>query len=534
MGAVAGEKVARVGEVYKPANPVAGRGDVEVATEITDDVAKPVQDRAIGRRHRQVTRRHHGADSSEIGSLDASNVELHRRSHSPDRVEFLALDGRLPGRACPCCTPPVGEQYQTGDRLVVEIDKMAYGPYAIARHAGFVLFVRGGVPGERVEVQIGERRRHHAFADVIRIERRSSRRRQPACPIVDHCGGCPWQHLSYESQLEAKRAVVADQLSRIGGLDLEVPPVVPSPRVYGYRRRVRLRVQDGRLGFYAAGTHDLVEVAHCALAESAIDSVIAAAGRLVRRLASNVRRLEIVARHRDPEGAVAVGEVEGNWVPTDADLCMSWLEETPDCVGLALRGRGWEYRWGETTVALDPQPDLLLDTDATGFSQVNAGANDRLVETVLELIGEVSGKAVLEAYAGAGNFSAPLAKRGARVRAVEQSLASCRSAERNSAACGHPWVVERGSVGRALARLADRDANFDAILLDPPRNGAAEAIPPILRLAPPRLVYVSCDPATLARDLKSLSRAYRVGEVRALDMFPHTYHVETVARCDRL
>lgn len=410
---------------------------------------------------------------------------------------------------------------------------MAYGPHAVARHDGLVLFVRGAAPGERVEVRIHERRRNLAFAEVTRIERRSGERVPPACPIVERCGGCPWQHLSYASQIAAKRKIVADHLARIAGVVVDVAPVLPSPRVYGYRRRIKLRAEDRRLGYYAGGSHDLVDVDHCALAESEIDAGLADARRLTEALSSRLRRLEIVATHGGGGGLAMAGEVEGEWIASDEAVCRRWLAESSLCTGLSLRGRRWERRWGSMDIVVQPQPDVRLEIDATAFSQVNPLANRMLVDAVLRMAGDVAGRPVLEAYAGAGNFSAALVDRGAVLTAVEQSPASCRSARHNAAArgTGRGWRVEQGRVEQVLQEHAARQAPFDLILLDPPRSGAAAAVPAILSLHPARLIYVSCDPATLARDLARLATRYRIAEVQPVDMFPHTYHVETVVLC---
>lgn len=439
----------------------------------------------------------------------------------------------LPDPQPPCCIPAVSRQCEVGDRVVVDVGGMAYGPHAVARHAGFVLFVRGAVPGDRAEVEVRERRRNHAFADVVRLEHSSPHRRQPPCPIAGRCGGCPWQQIGYEFQLAAKRDIVSEQLARVAGLTPEVAAVAPSPRVYGYRRRIKLRVEAGRVGFYAGGTHDLVQIAHCALAESGVDAMIGAAAALARRLAAGLRRLEIVARHDAADGVVLLGEYEGRWPVTFDTVCTEWLASTPRCAGLEMRGRGWLHRWGDMGIACAPEADLELPLDAAAFTQVNPIANRTLVATVIALLGEVAGHDVLEAYAGAGNFSAPLARRGARVSAVEQSPAACRSARQAAARAEFPWSVEEGTVGAVLDRLAAAGARYDSVLLDPPRGGAAEAIPALLRIDAPRLVYVSCDPSTLARDLKALAARYRITAVRPIDMFPHTYHVETVVRCDR-
>ncbi len=423
---------------------------------------------------------------------------------------------------------------------------MAYGPHAVARHEGLVLFVRGAAPGDRVEVQIRERHRNHAFAAITSIERPSDRRVPPPCPIVDRCGGCPWQHLRYESQLAAKHRIVVDQLSRIAGIDIDVAPVLPSPRVYGYRRRLKLRTDGDRLGFYVGGTHELVEVAHCALAETDADNALPAARDLVRLLAGRIRRVEIIATHRAPAVAsdsdapreerrrdsfAIAAELEGDWRPSDEPACLEWLAATPECAGISLRGRRWEKRWGDLDAQLHLEAMPPLTVDATSFTQVNPTANRTLLDLVLRMFGEPAGKAVLEAYAGAGNFSAALAAAGAVVTAVEQSPASCRSARRNAEAFAGRWRIEEGRVETIVAEHARRGSRFDTVLLDPPRSGAAAIVPAIISLRPAQLVYVSCDPATLARDLATLKHHYRLVEARPVDMFPHTYHVETVVHC---
>lgn len=439
----------------------------------------------------------------------------------------------LPGEGGTCCIRRV-TQYGEGDRVVVDVERMAYGPHAVARDQGFVLFVRGAAPGDRAEVRIRERRRNHAFADVVGIERPSPYRSAPACPYAAVCGGCPWQHLDYAQQLSAKRDIVAEQLRRVAGLAVDVAPVIASPRVYGYRRRLKLRVEAGRVGFYAGGTHDLVRISHCLLAESAIDALIDPVSRLAGSLTARLRRLEIVDRHGGLDGLVLLGEVEGPWSASAEEQCERWLANLPQVAGLVMRGRGWLRRWGIDRIAVEPEAGRVLEVDASSFSQVNPSANQLLVAAVLENMGDLVDRDILEAYAGAGNFTAPLVRRGARVVAVESSTEACRSARRIAAAGLTGWSVEEGSVGPVLERLASHGFRYDAVLLDPPRSGAAEAIPAILRLAPRRVVYVSCDPATLARDLKSLSKAYRVESVQPIDMFPHTYHVETVVRCDRI
>lgn len=432
-------------------------------------------------------------------------------------------------------------------RLRVRTESMAYGPHAVSRHGGRVLFVRGAAPDEDVEVEVGEDRGRYAFAGVVSVVRPSPARRSPPCVYLPLCGGCPWQHIDYAAQLEAKRAIVRDHLRRIGGLDVSVAPVLPSPREYGYRHRLKLRVEPrgvagsvARVGFYAAASHQLVEIERCLLLPPEIAGRIPDAADLANRLRTLLRRAELI-----DTGAgriVLCGEAEGPWNTADETRCADWLGEHAEFAGLALAGRGWRRCFGDDSLTIHPEPDLPLRVRAGTFTQVNPAANQLLVRTVLQSLGffappgepETESQQpcprVLDLYAGAGNFSVPLARRGARVVAVEQSRQACADGAANAQRLGLArqcrFLPQRAE--RAAARLVAEGERFDAVLLDPPRSGAAAVLDAVARLGPQRVIYVSCDPATLARDLRRLTDRFHVEAVQPVDLFPHTYHVETV------
>lgn len=414
------------------------------------------------------------------------------------------------------------------ERVVVTTGEMAYGPHAVARCDGKVLFVRGAAPHEEVEVCVREDRERYAFADVVAVRHPSPARRPTPCPYLPRCGGCPWQHLDYAAQLAAKQRIVGEQLQRLGGLTVPVAAPLASPRAFGYRRRVKVRVAGGVVGYHAAASHDLVAIDHCLLAEPAVDAAIPWLGSLVDALRSTVRRLEIAAGGSAGRVVVA-GEVEGGWNEGDGAACADWLAAHPDVAGLVLRGRGWRRAWGEETIELAAGAAPPLRVRAAGFTQVNGEANRLLVEEVVRRIAPRAGMRVLDLYAGAGNLSLPLRRGGALVTAVEQDRGAAADARANAARePGPPLRVIADTAERAARQLADAGERFDAVVLDPPRSGAAACVASLLRLQAPRLVYVSCDPSTLARDLRRLAAAYRVDDVQPLDFFPHTYHVETV------
>ncbi|MGD9764243.1 MAG: 23S rRNA (uracil(1939)-C(5))-methyltransferase RlmD [Candidatus Binatia bacterium] len=407
---------------------------------------------------------------------------------------------------------------------------MAYGPHAVTRDAGKVLFVRGAAPQERVEVAVREEHDRFAFADVVSVLQPSPARRVPPCEYLPHCGGCPWQHLDPGAQRAAKRQIVAEQLRRLGGLEVAVEPVLAAPREFGYRRRVKLRVANGAIGYHAAASHAIVPVGHCLLAEPPVDAAMAALPDLLAGARSAIRRLEIV-NGGSGGGVVVVGEVEGPFEAADEAHATAWLEGFAAVSGLVLRGRKWERTWGDPLVALSTSDASPLKVHAAGFTQVNSAANQLLVDTVLRLADPHPGQRILDLYAGAGNLSLPLRRAGAEVTAVERDARATRDARRNAEAePGPPLQAIAQRAERAVAQLAAAGERFDVVILDPPRSGAQACIEALRALGVPRLIYVSCDPATLARDLRALVPPYAVDVVQPIDMFPQTYHVEIVLR----
>jgi 23S rRNA (uracil1939-C5)-methyltransferase len=410
---------------------------------------------------------------------------------------------------------------------------MAYGPHAVGRHDGKVVFVRGAAPDEEVDAVVTEERRSFAYAEVVDVVRPSVSRRSPPCPYLPRCGGCPWQHLDYAAQLEAKRRIVQEHLRRLAGIVVDVEPVIPSPLEYQYRRRLKLRVEDGEVGFYAGATHTLVPIEHCLLAEPAVAAAIPWAAELARGLQTKLRRIELIRVGEETADVTVAAEAEGGWVKADQARCRAWLNGHESVRGLAISGRRWRHTWGQTEIALRPDSEIVLRANTGSFTQVNPEANLALVDTVVRLAEVENGARVLDLYAGVGNLSLPFARRGARVLAVEQQPQAARDNAANVRRLGlSGYEVRQAPADRVVAGFADAEERFDVVVLDPPRSGARPVIDSLLRLAAPRVVYVSCDPATLARDVAVLRNRYRIDAVQPIDMFPHTYHVEVVLRAD--
>ncbi|MCX8071779.1 MAG: class I SAM-dependent RNA methyltransferase [Candidatus Binatia bacterium] len=413
---------------------------------------------------------------------------------------------------------------------MVTVERMAYGPHGVAHLDGRTIFVRGAAPGDVVRVAIDEEHGSYAYAHVEEVLEPSPHRRIPPCPYLPRCGGCPWQHLQYDVQLAAKQANVRDHLQRLG--KIAAPPLsapIPSPAEFSYRNRLSLRVEQGQIGFYAGGSHELVPIERCLLGNEAVNSLLPEVASLVGRLHSRVRRVEVIADAFEPSGALALA-VEGHWRAADDRQLLEWFGRTSSVRGVALRGKRWQRTHGNPRVTIVPAPGVSLEVTAGAFSQVNAMANQILVEMVSRLLAPDHRGVTVDAYAGAGNFSFPLAQQSGTVVAIEADPRAVRDFRANAERL-HAENVElvHDTAERALKSIAERGILVARVVLDPPRSGARAVLPYLLHLRPERIVYVSCNSATLARDLAVLSGTYRLEQVQIVDLFPQTYHTETVA-----
>lgn len=422
------------------------------------------------------------------------------------------------------------------DTLRLKIDALAYGPYGIGRNDGRVVMVPLTVPGDEIEATVVEDKGNYAVGALAHVVTPSAARQEPPCPYVGACGGCPWQMIRYDAQLAAKQKSVADALRRIGKIeDYELLPILPSPDEYRYRRRIRLHVAPGRrLGYHRLFSHQLIEIASCLIATEGADRRLDAARAWIDRLVSQLIEVEIV---ESDDGATVVfaGKIDGAIAPEDDAVSQTFLGAHRDVAGLVLFGKNARRAWGRGTIDVSPEDGVAMEVDADVFTQVNRGGNRRLVSELIEWSALTASERVLELYAGAGNFTLPIARRAGSVVAVEGDARAVGNGKKNGVK-NHlkniRWV--QSHVPEAARRLRQAGEKFDSIILDPPRSGAKGLEDDLAALGAARIFYISCNPATLARDLAALvHKGYAVKRIRPVDLFPHTFHVEALAELAR-
>lgn len=377
--------------------------------------------------------------------------------------------------------------FTVGERFDVELGPVAHGGHVVARHDGRVIFVRHGIPGELVRVEITGVSKNFARGDVIEVLVPSEHRVEPPCRFAKECGGCDFQHISITEQRNMKKSVIVEQFARLAKRDIDVE-VIDLGLHTGWRTRMRYAIDpEGHVGLRGSKSHDVVRLDECIIAHDGIQPP--------RGNFSHTSEIEMAI---SSEGEIR-GYRDGR---LDDDLSNGASAITEMVHG--------------TRFTIDPK----------GFWQVHPRAASMFVNTVLEFAQMKPGDHVLDLYGGAGLFAAFALEEvgpGGRVELVDSTAASVRDAARNFPAL----KAHVGEVLRVLRTLK----RADVILLDPPRAGAGRPVlEQIAKLKPRRVVYVACDPASLARDVATLAElGFELAEIRAFDAFPMTHHVEQIA-----
>jgi 23S rRNA (uracil1939-C5)-methyltransferase len=404
------------------------------------------------------------------------------------------------------------------ETVELQLTAIAHGGAALGRYEGRVVFVPYALPGETVRAEITEDKGRYAFARLIEVLAPSPNRVTPPCPYFGPtgCGGCQWQHVDYQAQLHFKSEIVTDQLARIGSIANPVAhPTLPDSSGWAYRNHAQFHpAPNGGLGFQTAASNDTIAVDECLTLHPLLSDLYATLDLEL----PDLLRLSLRAGTATGERMLTF-EMKDDLPPAlESDLPVS-------CVLLLADGRHANLIGNNHVTEIVAGRAYRIS--ASSFFQVNTPQAAQLVQQVLDYLDVQTGETVLDAYCGVGLFTAHLAERAGLVVGVELAPAAIADLMENTADFNNVEIIE----GSVEAVLPDLDVPLDAAVVDPPRAGIDRfALDALIERQPARLVYVSCDPATLARDAKRLTRAgYRLIEVQPVDVFPQTYHIESVA-----
>jgi 23S rRNA (uracil1939-C5)-methyltransferase len=448
-----------------------------------------------------------------------------------------------------------------GDTLSIAIDDLAFGGEGVGRADGYVVFVPGGLPGDRVRVRLEQARSRFGRGVIEEIVEPSPQRVEAPCPYFGRCGGCRLQHLAYDAQLAFKAKQVADCLERLGGLGaVELRPIVPAPEAYGYRNKMEFTVAAGAGGGVTVGLHEaqrydsVLDIERCLLQSDRMNALLDEARRFVATAglsaydqASGEGLLRfLMLREGTHTGEAMVNVVTSAPAVSElAPLAERLRARVPETASVVVN-----VNPKKASVAVGVEEHLLAGRDHIreslgglvfqvspgSFFQTNTVQAERLFALALEAADLGGAETVIDLYSGTGAISLLLARRCRWVYGIEVATATVADAKRNAELNGITnCTFVDGEVRFALPALMARGVSAEVVVADPPRAGFhPKALRALAVLAPARIVYVSCNPATLARDVGELVRGgYRLEWVQPVDMFPHTPHIEAVARLSR-
>ncbi|MFE4713217.1 23S rRNA (uracil(1939)-C(5))-methyltransferase RlmD [Paenibacillus sp. NPDC056722] len=453
------------------------------------------------------------------------------------------------------------------DEVMLDIIGMTHEGEGVGRVEGFTLFVQGALPGEKIRAKVLKTKKQYGYAKLLKIEQASGDRIAPPCEIYDMCGGCQLQHMDYAAQLAWKRQLVVDNLERIGKLQVTggrnedahtggiiVRPTLGMDEPWRYRNKAQVPIGDseGGLvgGFYARGSHRIIDMETCLIQHDENDNVVRQVKEIGRRLGITAYDEETgkgLLRHVVVKVAFVTGEMmvvlvtNGDRIPRKDEWIAEIRRELPAVTSICqnVNTRQTNVIFGDVTrtlwgsdVIYDYIGDVKFAISARSFYQVNPAQTEVLYGKTVEYAELTGNETVIDAYCGIGTISLFLAQHAKQVygveivpEAIEDARANARLNDMNNV------VFEVGASEDVIPNWKEQGITPDVIVVDPPRKGCdARLLETILAMKPEKVVYVSCNPSTLARDLRVLEDGgYRTVEVQPVDMFPHTVHVESVA-----
>lgn len=456
--------------------------------------------------------------------------------------------------------------FRKGDTLELTIDKMAYGGHGIGRANGLVFFVRGAVPGDRISAKIQRKKKGYAEANLVELLAPSADRVEAPCPYSGYCGGCQWQHVRYETQLSYKKGHVNESMTHIGGLKhVLVHEVITPESTFAYRNKMEFSFSDRRwflphelhtremegsfaLGLHVPGTyHKVIDVEACLLQHERGNLILREAKKYVKASGTPVYGLKshegfwrfLTIRYSRAFNQWMVNLITSEERPEVvqplADILHGKISNIKTVVN-NINTRKASIALGEREIVLsgdglikDKIGPYTFQISANSFFQTNSLAYQKLYQKVVDYAELKGNETVLDLYSGTGTIPISLASKVRTVIGIEISESAVMDAMRNCEENGiHNCKFLCGDIREKLSSIAHRP---DVLIIDPPRAGMhKDVLPQVLSLSPKTIVYISCNPATMARDIGGLIRDYELVEIQPVDMFPHTYHIEVVGK----
>ncbi len=414
--------------------------------------------------------------------------------------------------------------------IIVTAGPPVYGGYTLGRTAAVpkIILIRGAIPGELVEVSVDEEKKDYYLASVENIIEPSEHRIQPKYASFEACGGCQFQYISYGEQVEIKQQVLADALRRIGNVIVALDtPITGEDAIWNYRFRGQFKVENGSIGFYKEKSNEIIDTDYSPLM---IEPINEALKGVRNAMAAQPELFEDIREIQISYGDGAYAFIKANPRAKHDQLFWDSLAELLlECCfeGIFIKTGREMLKYGQQYVAL-PLDGMTYTASPAGFFQSNWKLNQAMVDFITGKLQPLSEKRVLDLFSGAGNFSLPLAQDADEIIAVEENPFSVEDGKRNL----RLNRIQNMRFYRAAAEAYDikNYGPFDIAIVDPPRAGLSpKIVENLIQAHPDTVVYISCNPSTLARDIKRLAGTYKIESIRLVDLFPQTYHIETLA-----
>ena len=448
------------------------------------------------------------------------------------------------------------------DRLELFIEKLVFEGAGLARHENFPIFVDNVAPQEKVLAEIYSINKNYAKAKLVKVLEPSKSRVEPICAMANVCGGCCWQHVSYDEQLQQKKQIVQETIKKIAGEYIEIKNVIPSPQITEFRHKIQYPITQTKVskrilaGYYKKNSHELVNIKHCPIQPKQIDEII----DFIREEAKSCNVIgydetkhkgdlrHIVIRHSQANNEILVILVVNDFKlrKTVKALAQRVFDKFENIIGCLVN---FNDKKTNSILGKETQPiigkeyytekigDKVYQVSAGSFFQVNPNSAKNILDTVKNIIIErVVEPEILDAYSGVGSFGIYLGDIAKRVVCVEDYPPATADAIKNIELNGYKnFEVLTGDAKLHLESLVNAKRQFDVVIVDPPRKGLApEAVQTAAKLSKKLIIYVSCNPSTLARDLKLFKEyGYKTQYIQPVDMFCHTFHIENVALLEK-